>query len=348
MQILRVGLVVAIIVINQLVGAVPTSRAASPGGLMISHVIAGETGASSSELVAIYNNGDIDVDVTGYCLWSASYSAAAIACVQAGQNAQVFLRAHAYLTIASTVFAANHAYVPDTTYVAANRITVGGDSVYVKDAGGNEIDRITWGANKLATGGTLQRKETALGSGQLADTDANDLIDFSALTVLAYPPNGSYDVVTIVDLCPNIVDVQQAMPAGYLLDTSGNCQVDSCLNLPGLQLSVPEFYDSDGVGQCFEHDECSNVAGIQVAVPANMARITDGSCVWDLLPIELTEALPNVVGSDTGNEFIEVYNPNMRTVDLSLYSLKIGLGGEKNSGISGGHDDCSWRVPGVQ
>lgn len=50
-----------------------------------------------------------------------------------------------------------------------------------------------------------------------------------------------------------------------------------------------------------------------------------------LLPAVLTELLPNAIGSDTGNEFIEIYNPNT-TADISLrgYRLSVGLALEKS------------------
>jgi len=44
----------------------------------------------------------------------------------------------------------------------------------------------------------------------------------------------------------------------------------------------------------------------------------------DLLPIKITEMLPNVSGSDEGSEYIEFYNPNNIEVDLSNYVFYIG------------------------
>jgi len=308
----------------------PIAHATSTG-IVISHVIAGETNFSNSELIALYNNSSADIDMTGYCVWSNSFQSAAIACVQAEPNTKVYIKSHGFLTIASSSFVANHAnYAPDTTYAAANRITVSGDSVYLKDSSGNEVDRVTWGANKLVTGGTLVRKETTPGAGTLMDTDATDpLVDFSTVASLVYPANASYDVVTIIDVCSNLTGVQQTMPNGYLADSNGDCQVDSCLNIAGLQVSVPDHFDSDALGNCTEHDECSNLTGIQAAIPGNMVRGDGNGCVWDIVPIELTELLPNATGSDTGNEFIEIFNPSTRVVDLSLYSIRTGVNSDK-------------------
>lgn len=44
-----------------------------------------------------------------------------------------------------------------------------------------------------------------------------------------------------------------------------------------------------------------------------------------VLPAILTELLPNAIGSDTGNEFIEIYNPNA-TADVSLKGYKLAVG----------------------
>ncbi|MDB5180555.1 MAG: hypothetical protein JWO54_313 [Candidatus Saccharibacteria bacterium] len=48
------------------------------------------------------------------------------------------------------------------------------------------------------------------------------------------------------------------------------------------------------------------------------------------LPPIITELLPNAVGSDTGNEFIEILNPNEQAViSLKNYQLKVGASLEK-------------------
>lgn len=44
----------------------------------------------------------------------------------------------------------------------------------------------------------------------------------------------------------------------------------------------------------------------------------------------ITEVFPNPAGSDTGNEFIELYNPSLTdSIDLSEYSLRVGKNLEK-------------------
>lgn len=45
--------------------------------------------------------------------------------------------------------------------------------------------------------------------------------------------------------------------------------------------------------------------------------------------LEITEVFPDAVGSDAGNEFIEVYNPDTSAVSLSDYKLRVGPNLEK-------------------
>lgn len=330
MRYLRVGLAIALLL--QYVLVLPADAVSPSPDVVISHVIAGETGFSNAEFIALYNNSPADVVMNGYCVWSNSSAAnGAIACIQAEANTNVYIKSHNYLTIASSTFSSNHLYTPDTVYQAANKITVGGDSVYLQDPTGNKVDRVTWGQGKLLTGGTLQRIGASDGSGILLDTDSSDpLSDFSVLTTTVFPPNASYDVVTIPDMCPNIEGVQQSLPSGMLQDESGNCQPDSCLNIAGLQASVPAGYDADETGNCSLYDACPNISDVQSEVPSHMTLSTEGLCVWSVSPLMLTELYPNPVGSDTGNEFVEIYNPNDHHVGLDAFVIKVGPNGEKS------------------
>lgn len=300
------------------------AHAVSPNGLVISYVIAGESNSASSELIAVHNNNSSDMDITGYCV--ASASAGQIACINGDANTRVYVRSHKDLTISSAIFATSHSYIPDTTYATGNKLLVGGDTVSLTD-GSSIIDSVSWVSGGLPTNNTLRRSETSPGSSIMVDTDLPT--DFTLAASVVYPANNSYDVVTVVDVCPNIPDVQQVMPPNYLADAQGDCQPDSCLNIPGLQVNVPDGYDADNAGNCVEHDECMNLAGVQNEVPKGMVIDESDNCVWDIAPIVITEILPNAVGDDTGNEFIELYNPTDRMVDLSLYSISVGASSPK-------------------
>jgi len=72
-------------------------------------------------------------------------------------------------------------------------------------------------------------------------------------------------------------------------------------------------------------DVCSNIEGAQATVPESMERNDAGECHEELvMPLVITELLPNATGADAGNEFIELYNPNETPVQLSGYKLHVG------------------------
>ena len=80
-------------------------------------------------------------------------------------------------------------------------------------------------------------------------------------------------------------------------------------------------------------DVCPNITGDQTTVPLGMVIDgTEGCSNSLIIPLSITELLPNAVGSDTGNEFIELYNPNNFEVNLSGYLLSTGL--QKNNSFS--------------
>lgn len=76
------------------------------------------------------------------------------------------------------------------------------------------------------------------------------------------PPGGGGGTV---DVCPNIIGVQLAAPAGYTIDGSNQC--------------VPIGYPD------LTTDWCPNIADIQLAIPGNMTVNPQGSCVAVKKPI---------------------------------------------------------------
>ena len=81
-------------------------------------------------------------------------------------------------------------------------------------------------------------------------------------------------------------------------------QADVCINLTGLQLLIPEGYElKDGICQLVMPEQ------------NNLGKCKD---------VSLSEILPNPSGSDSGNEYIELYNANSQPIDLTDCYLKIG------------------------
>lgn len=88
--------------------------------------------------------------------------------------------------------------------------------------------------------------------------------------------------------------------------------IDICPNLPDVQTDVPEGYFLSEEGTCEQ-------------IPTDLENAT----------INITELLPNPSSYDTGREFVELYNPNGRDVDLSSYRLELGPGYTKSYVFSG-------------
>lgn len=330
------GLLSIILILAQMNVLIPHASALSKSGVVIAQMYPGATNVATQEFVELYNSSPSDVDVTGYCVSYISSSGATttkLGCLTAPDTStRLWMKAGGFATFASNEYKAAMNATADVYF--AGGISASAGHVKLTDASGNELDRLGWGtasspetkaATAPANGKSLSRIVT---SSVMQDTD-NNANDFIQATP-TYHGSTVYEVVTVVDLCPNIPDAQPTIPAGYALDDSGNCQPDSCLNITGLQTSVPDGDDSDDAGNCTQHDDCSNINDIQAAVPNNMKRGEGNDCVWDVQPLAITEILPNAVGTDTGNEFIEVYNPTNQTIDLSLYSVAVGLNGEKS------------------
>lgn len=339
MKFLRV-VIGCVFIVSQFMAAVPIGATAQ-GGIVISQLQLGGsgTGTAGQEFIEIYNNSATDTAISNWYLTYSSASDASQSTVYrlSMPNAQtaLWLKSKSYALFVSPDYKAATGISGDGLFGYTNGMSATAGHVRLFNSSGVEQDKVAWGTTTVSPpevtapppqgGKSLQR----IGTDVLQDTD-NSLADFIAATPTLHT-GGVYEVVTIIDVCSNIDGAQSTMPDGYLLDSQGNCQPDSCVNIPGLQTSVPSGYDSDSAGNCVPHDECANIDGIQAMIPANMVRGNGNDCVWDIAPLWLTEVLPNAAGSDAGNEFIEVYNPNEKTVDLSLYNLKVGTNGDKTA-----------------
>jgi len=224
------------------------------------------------------------------------------------------------------------------------------------------VDMVEWGTNVASTtaeGGKeavpptstqlIQRK--LISPAELQDTD-NNYNDFELASPRTIYNYGS--VYELEDFCLNIDDIQLVVPDGYTVDNARNCSpppVDVCDNLDGLQVESPLGYDIDEHGDCVMdiclnidgiqqvlpdnmeldvdnncnyHDECLNLPDIQSKIPSGYKIGANNDCLLDLLPLQITELLPNAIGVDDGNEFIEIYNPNDSDVVLENYVIYTG------------------------
>lgn len=336
------------------------SHAISPN-VVISQVQAGASGgddATTKEFISVYNNSDQEVDISNWCLTNKSNLI--FACfTPSAINETLHLPSYKYATISSDSFAKQLTYTPDVLYPTTNRtsgsIVAGSDSLALIDTNGVIVDGVSW-STSLSGGSTLERQFVAGSTEKLIDTDS--MADFHKVSTLVVPASDLEEWITVdvclnldsiqdtvpdgytvdgngncnlppVDVCPNLDDLQMVVPNGYLLDSNDDCQPDICLNLDGLQMVLPNGMEFDASGNCVQRDECSNLSGIQTAIPDDYKRGNANSCILDLLPLKITEILPNAIGSDEGNEFIEIYNPNNSDVDLINYILYIGTNNVK-------------------
>lgn len=285
----------------------PQTHAASPN-LVIYQVQAGglvvdvdDKTAATREYISIYNSSDADVDISNWCLTNKANTA--FACFNpAAVNESLHLPAHKFATVSSDNFANANNFIPDVNFITTNKtsgsIIASGDIISLIDPNGAAIDVISWTSTLSLSGGyVLQRQFTAPQSEILVDTDST--ADFQKVNGLEIPSSGVEEWV---------------MP-------------DVCLNVDGIQASIPIGFISDGRGECDPEivDVCTNLAGVQADLPDGFRYDSDSVCALDLLPIKITEMLPNASGSDDGNEYIEFYNPNDIDVDLSNYIFYVGV-----------------------
>lgn len=332
---------------------------AASGSVVVSQIQLGNSASAKNELVEMYNNNASDVEVTDWCLYYQSISLVQnkMVCITpSAANIHIFLPGNSYmLAVSNELSLYDPLALRDMKFSAA----MSGTGGYVKltDATGSEIDKVGWGTSTpeinlvppAPNGKVLSRK--VLNNGILQDTDVNS-DDFEiTLPRSTYSYGALYEIEDVCgnldgiqsempegyqsnensecilpppDVCPNLDGLQTAMPDSYQLDESGNCQVDVCLNVEGLQMILPDGLEIDGSGNCVQYDECVNLPDIQTAIPEDYIRGIDNTCNRVILPLQITELLPNSVGNDDGNEFIELFNPNNKDVELNDYQLVVG------------------------
>lgn len=98
------------------------------------------------------------------------------------------------------------------------------------------------------------------------------------------PPSEPPPPPLVVDVCPNLPDIQAAIPDDKTADAAGNCVPkpnDLCPNIAGEQAQIPKGMTRDKLGNCMVPsliDLCLNLDGIQAKVPAGMAKDDQGVC----------------------------------------------------------------------
>ena len=240
-------------------------------GVKIGGIVAGEP----TEYINVYNDSNVDVDLSNWRVEYAKPNAKINDC-----NAIDWIKQDSSSSVKSYTLngvIASHQTVQVEVSMNDNS---GGSVRLVQD---NKIwDLVGWGS--MPSSGVCKEEDFAPipantksiqravdDSGYFIDTD-NNYADFSHSTT----------DVNIDTNSPNNTDT---------ISTNDSCRIDDCA----------------GVGQ-----QASNLC-------------TD---------LAISEILPNPSGTDSGNEYIELYNSSSSTINLSLCSIKIGNSTKKLTGLA--------------
>lgn len=314
--------------------SVSSTYAIGSSTLVISQAQLGTTASASNEFIEVYNTSSDDVEVTNWCLYYASATSTSngskLACfVPDSELIHLFIPSYSYIFAISTQLATFSPMLgSDIKFSATMSATAG--HIRLIDNNNAVIDKVAWGVTAIMPEGltpaiapsnskVMQRISI---NGLYQDTDENSS-DFELAAPRTTYTYGS--IYELQDLCNNIDGIQIELPDSYSVDTSATCTpppVDLCMNIDGLQVEVPDGYALDDDNLC-QPDVCLNIDDVQIAVPTGYMQ-SDSDCWLDLLPVYINELLPNAIGSDIGNEFIELYNPNTVDIELTNYRLQVG------------------------
>ncbi len=305
------------------------ASATSGSDIVISQIQIGNS--SSSRLIELYNNTNGPIDITDWCVYHSSASGITetklVCFTTLNASTHILIEAQSYILIGS----AQLDIVSDFS-ITKGLGGVSGGHVYIIDNLKVERDSLGWGNVQVNSEGTaavispdnsnhiLERKQST--PGYYVDTN-NNIDDFFDSDFREKYYIGSIN--DVIDVCNNLADIQVLVPTGYELYENGDClppPIDVCSNIDGFQVIAPEGYYVDDANNC-EFDVCGNIDGLQVILPEGYRFGNGGSCLLDLKPLIITEMLPNSVGSDDGNEYIEIFNPNDQDVDLFNYLICI-------------------------
>lgn len=261
-------------------------------------------GTATEELLLLYNTSENTIEITDWCV---EYSSAADnvgfrECIEPDLlDISLWIEPKGVISFATDSFVmSNVGFNPD--FIISGGMAGSGGHVRLFDDADIEVDKIGWGT-------AINPEEEVISphnSGEVLSRDLSEIIDtdnnsedFSSQSIIEQLSSGLFEVEEVIDVCANILDVQESPPDTFLVDEEGNCFQDVCDNLEGLQKTLPDNYE-----------------------------LVD-SFICEEIPLEssilfITELRPNAPSVDDGQEFIELFNPNNRTILLNGYKLQLG------------------------
>lgn len=342
------------------------NTAGALGPVLFSGVQVKGVGANTSSLeaVEVKSYSDTDTEVTNWCIAYASYTSTTTpsggSCVMPlSTGDKVFLKAHSAFSfttaeLTNTIRVTNPQYVPDGILNSGLGNATG--QLFLLDTSKQPINNIKWytGPSSVighinlrpATGAPENISFTRTGFGEdgssgfvTSPTSLNfvsgglyDLIDVcknvSGFQEIIPPDYSELDgQCTPVDVCSNVDGIQQKVPDGLTI-LDGRCIQDQCDNIIGIQEFLPTGYVKDELGHCLV-DACPNLTGLQASLPAGYYLDASDCSKYEDRALVISELLPNVAGSDTGLEYVELFNPYDEQISLKGYKLGIGKNFEK-------------------
>jgi hypothetical protein len=302
-------------------GNAPVAAAYKPQ-IVISHVQVRSADAASHEAVTIFNNSEYAADITDWCL---HYTAATteIASPPKGTSKLFcfdYLAEDEFLLLGGygsvTVFSKSYIDSKEVGELEFGHFLTFGKSLsdssghlYLLDAASVEQDRVGWGSANYAAGSPtipvssgsfLQRLITSDGLYQHTD---NNLADFEVIEGNLYEAWTANDLVVAFDLCSTIPGVQLEMPVGYEIG-EGDCVLVG-QGVDDASEDVNDDSDNSTIDDLIENPNSTTEIEYYQGIIVN-------------------EIMPNPAGADGDNEYIELYNSNSFTVDISGYILRAG------------------------
>lgn len=222
--------------------------APSSGGVLISHVLTGTAESASHEVIELFNNSDMEADITGWCVYY--YSASAVersTCfTPVGAGYRLILPAKSHLVLASNDLVSAYPSFARDGVVVRNGLAETGGAVVLRSDVNQMIDALSWGGSVTGEGEPAAAPsmrgvalERRLAAGNLYQDTGSNKDDFSHAEVRPIYQAGALEEV--VDYCVNLSLIQESIPEGmYRDEVSGECRevpyvvVNEC---PGVVIS---------------------------------------------------------------------------------------------------------------
>ncbi len=293
----------------------PTHASSAPQ-VLITHVQAGSSlaAAGRSEYVAIYNNSPVAVRVDSWCVTNKSKEA--FACIEPIDGAEQYLPAYSGTIFASTEYmkecklqAGDAGSVYDPGIQTSGRIVGSSDTLTLVNQEKVPVDTYAW--TKTLDSGKVARRIALIGL-PLVYANTGSASDWS---ITGPPPPVPVNGIALYDA-----------PVGEPGEEPENPDNPTNPTNP----TNPESPDNPDKPENPQNPESpqnpttENPGGQPAGPPANPPVGSGVPSSAVLKAPYITEVLPNPKGTDTGNEFVELYNPNDLPVALDSYRLHIG------------------------